>query len=401
MSHLDHRQPDTASIPHGAPCRRPIHFVGSLPPAVAETDRAAMQWMLDHVGTAELTTLPCDRDSRWIIDWLDGLRERGPMDLVLDGDSSDYTKLPVYRLGRGERLGIGDVTPGRSAEVTAALAARRQLSAAELPPYQVSMPAPLDLALFAFGVPAAVMRRLSPRAAVRAIVSAVRYLPVFNAAVVAEIEHVEHLARTWNEEIVIQLESPAVLVAYDRAPRAAWPVLTRFLAQQAAKVISAALPETQFVLHKWCRGDLGHKPIASLRDLSPMVAFTNALAARLERAGRAVPPVHVALCDGDNPPSLDASDYTPLRRLRHDIAVIAGLVDERHPESSATALELTEQALDRPVAAVAAPCGLGRRTADGAAANAALAWRLTGDEHAPTGRGRTQHRLLPAPHRAR
>lgn len=45
-------------------------------------------------AAAELTTLPCDRDSRWTIDWLG---ERVPFELLLDGDSSDHRKMPVYR----------------------------------------------------------------------------------------------------------------------------------------------------------------------------------------------------------------------------------------------------------------------------------------------------------------
>jgi hypothetical protein len=379
MSLFAHRPPSSADDEQaGTPTRRPIHFVGSLPAETADSDRAAMQWMLDQAAEVELTTLPCDRDPGWILDWLERLGARRALAPVLHGDSSDYASLPVYRVRRGERLEAADVTPGRAAEVTAAFEARRRLTAAQLPPYQVSMPAPLDLALFAFGVPAATMGRLSPRAAVRAVTSALRHLPLFTKAIVAEIEQVQRLARSAEEEVVIQLESPAVLVAYDRAPRAIWPLLTRILVRQSTNVVTAAPPETGFVFHKWCHGDLGHKPIASLRDLTPMVAFANALATRLRRENRALPPLHVALCDGTTPPSQDPKDYAPLRKLRPEVALIAGVVDEEHPQSSEAALELTEQALGRRVAAVAAACGMGRRSSEKAAANVALARRLAG-----------------------
>ncbi|MFI6031595.1 hypothetical protein [Amycolatopsis magusensis] len=376
MSLLNHRQGAAGSACTESE-RRAIHFVGSLPPEIASTDRAAMQWILDHTGAAELTALPGDRDSRWIIDWLDRLGERESFDLVLVGDSSDYRSMPAYRLRRGEQLDAADVAPGRAAEVPAALAARRQLSALALPPHQVSMPAPLDLALFAFGVPAAVLRRLPAGAAVQAVRAVLRHLPVFVKAVVDEITKIVHVARAWHEDVVIQLESPAVLVAYDGAPRAAWPMLHRLLAHQIVQVVTAAPSETRFVLHTWCRGDLGHKPISHLRELAPMVKFANAVTALLDRARRPIPPMQIALCDGIDPPSRDPQRYAPLRALRQDIPVIAGLVDEHHPETSAVALELAEQALERPVAAISAACGLGRRTPEQAAANVALAWRLT------------------------
>lgn len=377
MSLLDHRSSDETDTTEADSGRRRVHFVGSLPPTLADTDRAGMQWLLDRADPAQLTTLPCDRDPRWIINWLESLRDRGPFELVLDGDSSGYTEMPVYRVRRGTALGPGDVGPRRAPEVSAAIAARRQLSATHLPPYQVSMPAPLDLSLFAFGVPAAAMRLLPPTAALAAIRDALKYLPTFTAAIADEVEQIQQLADRWDDEVVIQLESPAVMVAYDRAPRAAWPLVTRLLTRQLAGVIGALPPQTRIVLHDWCRGDLAHKPISGVRDLTPLVAFTNALAARLERAEWPMPPVHLALCDGETAPSTRPSDYEVLRCLREDVQVYAGLVDEHHPDASARALELVEQALGRPVDAVAAACGLGRRTPEEAEANATLAWRLS------------------------
>ncbi|PWW66925.1 hypothetical protein [Actinokineospora spheciospongiae] len=377
-SPLDHRGWSAAETAGATPGdRRRVHFVGSLPPALSETDRAGMRWLLDHTAPAQLTTLPCDRDPRWIIEWLEGLRDRGPLELVLDGDSSDYTRMPVYRVRRGATLHPGDVGPRRAQEVPAAIAARRGLGVAHLPPHQVSMPAPLDLSLFAFGVPSAVMRLLPPAAALRAIRGAIKHLPTFTAAITAEVEQVQRLADRQDEHVVIQLESPAVMVAYDRVPRAVWPLVTALLTRQLAGVIAALPPQTSLILHGWCHGDLAHKPIADTRDLSPLVDFANNLAARLDRLGRPMPPVHVALCDGETAPSTEPSDYQVLRRLRGDIRLFAGLVDEHHPEASARALELVEQVLGRPVDAVAAACGLGRRTPREAEANAALAARLS------------------------
>lgn len=327
-------------------------------------------------AAAELTTLPCDRDSRWIIDWLEGLRERASFELLLDGDSSDYRKMPAYRRRKGARMTSADVAPGRAGEVAAMLAARRRLGDDSLPPLQVSMPAPLDLCLFAFGVPAVEMGRLQVSAALRSIGAALRYLPVFVTAVVAEIEQIQRLADDAGDEVVIQLESPAVMVVYDRAPRALWPLATRWLARRSAEIVAAAPPHTRFIFHKWCHGDLGHKPITRLHNLRPLVAFSNAVARRLVRAGRTLPALHVALCDGESPPPVDAAEYRPLVKLDEGFEFIAGLVDERHPESSRAALRLVESAIGRPVHAIAAGCGLGRRTEAEAEANIALAIQL-------------------------
>jgi hypothetical protein len=263
---------------------------------------------------------------------------------------------------------------GRSRETTAAIAARRGLTADRLPPHQVSIPSPLDLCLFAFGIPAVAMGLLPKMAAVHAVNSALHYLPVFADAIVEEISHIH--AR-WGDEVVFQLESPAIAVSYERAPRATWGPLTAILASRTAAIITATAPTTRFVLHTWCRGDLGHKPLTYLHNLAPMVRFHNQLAQRVQRANRTMPPVHAALCDGEHPPSTDPRDFTHLSRLHHHIDLIAGLVDENHPDASAAALRHTEHALGRPVRAVAAACGHGRRSVDATTANVALARRLT------------------------
>src|SRR5207248_221196 len=81
-----------------------------------------------------------------------------------------------------------------------------------------------------------------------------------------------------------------------------------------------------------------------------------------------MPTAHIPMCTGTTGPPTDPRFYRALRHLRRDIDVIAGLVDETHSDDSRTALQLTETELDRPVLAVAASCGHGRRTVPAATA---------------------------------
>lgn len=356
--------------------QRAVHFVGSLPPELARTDAEAMSWFLEHSAPGAPLTLPCDRDPNWIIGWLTGLADRAPFAPVLTGSSASYTDLPTYRLLSGARLTAADVGLGREAQVAEAMDARSRLGTTEtLPPHQVSIPAPLDLVLFMFGVPSAALRQLTASEAMRAVRSALVHLPTMTAIVAAEVSRIQ---QRWGDEVVFQLETPAVLVGVDRTPPALWPVVTRLLARQTAAVITACPTQTRFLLHGWCHGDLGHQPISTLQDLRPLVAFANTLAMRLQRAPqpRRIPPLHAALCDGFHPPSKDPATYAPLQALAQEIEMVAGLVDETAPEHSRAALHMTEQALDRPVTAVSAACGHGRRSPQTARANAELAQEL-------------------------
>jgi hypothetical protein len=355
-------------LPSPTPRRRALHLVGSLPPEVCDDEYAAMQWALEHAGALALTGLPADRDPNWIIRYLRDLRGVRALEVVTEGEFRDYEDFTVYRVSPGHVLGPEDLILGRVAEVEAAMVAHRRLRSLnpELPPHQVSIPAPLDLAAFVFGVPAAIMGLLPRRQAVAAVRATLKHLPMFTTAIVEEVRAVHE---RWGDRVCFQLESPAVCVGYDRAPRALWRPTTRFLARVTANVLLGFPSDARIVLHDWCHGDYNNKPIADPGDLAPMVAFANRLAARLRAAGRPVPPMHAALCDGATAPQIDPRFYAPLRQLDPGIPFIAGLVDEHHVAESAAALRLTEAALGRPTEAIAAPCGLGRRTAERAAAN--------------------------------
>ncbi|MEV0697271.1 hypothetical protein AB0I53_05040 [Saccharopolyspora sp. NPDC050389] len=338
-----------------------VHLVGSLPSGLDSDLHTRMRWVLDHTTGARLSAVPCDVDPRWIVDFLMSRAQVPALEMVRSGECESYADMPVYRVRRGHRLTVEDVELGRLAEVSPAVASWRELGAGfgPLPPVQVSVPSPLDLALFTLGASA----------------RALRYFPVFERMISAEVAAITH--RHGPDEVALQLESPAVLYALHRVPEPARPVIAHLLAFQLARVIVSAPSSTRWTLHL-CHGDLGHVSLFGPEDLAPAVLVINALAARLRAFGRRMPAVHIPMAHGDQPPLVDVTSYAPLRGLVRGIDVIAGCVDERQPELSAKALSLAEATLGQRVAGVAAACGHGRRTPAEAVQNLELAAQIAG-----------------------
>ncbi|GAA4616177.1 hypothetical protein [Saccharopolyspora hordei] len=335
--------------PHG----RRVHLVGSLPRSVAPDAASGVRWALHHAGAAELDALPSDVDPDWILTYLLSRAAVPAFEVVKHGDGSCYAQLPVHRVRPGHRLTVDDVALGRPRVADAAVAARRELGVA--PPVQISVPSPVDLAVFTVGV-----------------AQLPRVLTVYEQMVCSEVASI---AERHGAAVTFQLESPAVLYAMQRVPGAARPAAARVLAHQLSRVITAVPRSTRWTLHL-CYGDLGHRALFRPAGLRHAVLVVNALAARLRTTGHRVPAVHVPMAHGDQPPPSSASAYVPLRDLVRGIDVIAGCVDEHHPGLSARALRHTEAALGQPVAGVAAACGLGRRTEEEARLNVELAGRL-------------------------
>ena len=343
------------SATHPRPVSRRVHLVGSLPRPVAPDVQTGMRWVLDRAGSSALSVIPCDRDPFWITGYVRSRENVDAFELVRDGGCTGYSDVPAYRVRPGRRLAMADVALGRPAEAAAAVAERRRLRAEfpDLAPVQVSVPSPLDLALFTMGNP----------------VRALRHFAVFERMIVAEV--VAIAGQYGPDEVAFQMESPAVLYLLRHAPAAVAGVIAR----QLARVMLAGPDTARWTLHL-CYGDLAHKSLFAPKDLKPVVLVVNALAQRLARYGRKMPAVHVPMAHGDQPPPEEASAYAALRDLVRGVDVIAGCVDERHPDLSEKALRHAEDALGQRVAGVSAACGYGRRTPAEAGANLDLACRL-------------------------
>ncbi|NUS63534.1 MAG: hypothetical protein HOQ46_07780, partial [Saccharothrix sp.] len=309
----------------------PVHLVGSLPRPLCEDPATAMEWFLRHRGTAALTALPSDRDPRWIVDWLTHHMSTVPsLEQVRGGESRGYDDMPYYRVRPGQRLCSEEIGLSRVEQAEAAFAALDRLRITgngDAPRVQVGIPNALDLAVFAFG----------------SIDAAREWLPTMQTAVVHEVTE---LVARWGDRLQLQLETPAVLVAYHLTPPQSWPALTADLSRQVAGVLAAA-PRTRWVLHL-CYGDLEHVPVFTPTDLKPAVRFLNALADVLAERNTPMPTVHLPVASGDDAPPTDPAFYDDLRHLRRGVEVIAGVVAEEHPEETREALRLTAEALGAP-----------------------------------------------------
>ncbi|GAA3561045.1 hypothetical protein GCM10022222_51030 [Amycolatopsis ultiminotia] len=353
-------QPEIRSTDAGN-IRRGIHLVGSLPPQLNPSPHDAMQWILDETTDEDLATLPCDPDHRWILDWLDALHHVDALQPTRTGDSTSYDDYPQYRVAPRRRLTPEDMTLRRASHTAVVMAARRTLATArELPPAQVSIPGALDLTYLCFGTP---LRTLANLGVVREAV----------------LNDVNEIFQRWGHEVVFQLETPATLTLLNRVPAPLRRPVATLLAEQITRLIRDSPLHAQWILHL-CHGDLGHRPLVTPASLTPAVRIIRALHEQLKHAGETMPRVHIPMCTGTNAPSTTTAYYHSLRRIPADVDVIAGLADEEHRAESFRALELAENALGRPVAAVAAACGHGRRTPEQAIANAALVRELA---HAP------------------
>ncbi|GAA1020547.1 MULTISPECIES: hypothetical protein [Amycolatopsis] len=354
-------QPETQSSDATNPTRA-IHFVGSLPPQLAPTPQAGMQWMLDQTRDHTLASLPCDADPRWIVDWLYALEHVDALEPVRTGDATSYDDYPRYRITPGRKLAPEDVSLRRMSHTATVIAARQTLdSPHEMPPAQVSIPGPLDLAYICFGAP---------------------FRTLANVGVLREalLHDINEIHQRWGDEIVFQLETPASLTLLDRVPRSLQAAAAGLLAEQITRIIRDSPTNAKWILHL-CHGDLNHEPLVTPSSLAPAVRIIRALHRQLAQLGLRMPRVHIPMCTGTSAPSTNAAYYRALLRLPDDVEVIAGLVDEHHASESARALELAENALGRPFTAVAAACGHGRRTPDDAEANAVLARELASAPH--------------------
>ncbi|MFF3566960.1 hypothetical protein [Nocardia jiangxiensis] len=126
--------------------------------------------------------------------------------------------------------------------------------------------------------------------------------------------------------------------------------------------LAAAAPEgTRFGVHL-CLGSKGNRTRAVPRSARPLVDLANAVA-RHWPSGRTLEFVHGPLSGVSHPPSDDPGFYAPLADLALPVgtAFYAGFVHESPDEDQQMrTLHMIEQALGRPVNAVASPCGSGR-----------------------------------------
>ncbi len=350
---------------------RYVHFVGSLPPELmADGDRAALEWFVDHSGGKPLTAVPCDLDPDWILDYLRARREHADvLELVSGGEFADYSDFPSYGIRSGRKLEPGHVSMDRIDRIDEVMAAfeslqrdRPELAGAKL---QISQPSPLDLAMFVFAG-AAVSGGLPTGRALRRsnlVLAALRHLPVFTDAVLREMTEI---ARRHGDRILWQIESPLALLSVVKAQdlRMLWamaPMVARQLAgflEQVHRIEGG----NDTIVHL-CYGDYQHQSLLSPRDLTPATTLLRHTGTLLRQRKIPLPPVHLPCAYGSHPAPVDPAFYAPLRSLDPEWRLIAGVASPDTAEGGARALSLFEQAAGRAYG-ISAACGLGRHSAE-------------------------------------
>jgi hypothetical protein len=332
---------------------RRLHFVGSLPSELCVSPRAAMQWILERSAGYRLTALPCDLDPNWLLDYLRNLARRDVFMIVRPGEYGDYSDFRSYGVQRGHKLLPVHVSMQREDRLRTVLKEFRtmrdqypELAGVRL---QISLPNPLDQALFVFtGRPWL----------------ALRYLRVF---VQATVNEVAALTADAGQDLVWQLETPSALVSMDMARRlpGGRVIAARLHAAQVAGLLARFPSEAEVSLHL-CYGDYRNTELVSPRDLGPAVRYLNLLAVALRRRRLPLPPVHIPAAYGAHPAPKAESFYRPLHRLAPDWLVIAGVAAAADRPGGMESLRTLEAAMGRPAYAVATACGLGRHTPEAA-----------------------------------
>lgn len=331
---------------------RGAHLVGSLPGATAEE---AMSDALDRLGPS-LRSLPDGETGHrrnWIIHIIEAMRDHPDLELVKDGDWSDYDRIPRFKVGKGHHLYGASLDFGHVAAVEESLAAfqvLRSKAGRDDLPFQVGVPGDFDMAVFTLG----------PR-------GALRHKRAFTEATLSEIRRIQTLT---DGDAVFQLEVPAELVFVAGTPRPGQAAMARLLGGRIAALASGAAPGTRFGIHL-CLGDMNHRALGRMDDAAPLVLLSNAIN-RAWPDGRTLEFVHAPFAAADDPPPVDLAFYRPLARLElpRGVRFIAGIAHEDQPLSAQLSIRSAIDAeVGHPVD-ISTSCGLGRR--EPAAARAAL-----------------------------
>ncbi|HEY7007334.1 MAG TPA: hypothetical protein VH395_00250 [Jatrophihabitantaceae bacterium] len=330
---------------------RDAHLVGSLP---GNSAAEAMSTALDVLGP-HLRSLPDGETGErrnWVQSIINSLRDHPALEVRKDGDWSDYDKTPQLRIRKGRRLYGANLDFGHVDATRQSFPEFERLKAerglADLV-FQQGVPGDLDMAMFTLG-PNGALRHRRP----------------FTEATLAEIKGVAAIS---GPDTLFQIEVPAELTFLAKAPGPARPQLARVFARAIVGLAAASPPGTRFAVHL-CLGDMNNRAFATMGDVTPLVLLCNAITSTWP-ADRPLELVHAPFAAPDHPGSTDPAFYAPLSglELQPDIRFAAGIAHEAQDLGPQRGIrDMIEDRLVRHVA-IAAACGLGRRSEQAARAN--------------------------------
>jgi len=324
---------------------RKAHLVGSWP---GEFGVHAMETALTRLGPQLLRMSDGETGDRsqWIRPTLEWLRANPDVERVAESKTSQ-DEFALFRVLEGhrfrpERIELGYLRAFQQSypafQVLRERHGQHQIS------FQVGIPAPLDLAVIAFGVDAT-----------RADES------LTQAFTERTLDLVSQIRAEAGDDVIFQIETVIGLVSVARAPAGTQPKVAQRMASELVKLPAAAETGTRFGAHI-CLGDYHHKATGEAADASPLVLLANALT-QTWPASRPFEYIHVPFAAADEPPSFDEGWYAPLRKLAmpEGVRFVAGFIHEAVDVDRLAGLLATIEAFAGREVDVAATCGLGRR----------------------------------------
>jgi hypothetical protein len=285
----------------------------------------------------------------WVTPILEKFRANPDVELVRDGDWSDYEHVAQWRVREGRTLDPGNIRMHYALAFQNAYPSFRVMRERFGRPdlrFQVGIVAPIDVALYGFG---------------EVVFADPSILDACQVATAREIAAIHAEA---GDDVVFQLETVVALVAIAQAEDAAQESVAEQMAQSLLDTVRRGPAGARYGAHL-CLGDFHHTAYGRMRDARPLVLLANALAAGFPE-DRVLEFVHAPFAAAKEPPIANEGFYEPLRDLvlPQDTRFIAGFLHERlDTEAHRELLARIERLAGREVD-VAAACGLGRRASD-------------------------------------
>lgn len=325
---------------------RKTHLVGAWP---GFSGAHAMDQALDRLGPhlLRMTDGETGERSQWVLPAMDWLRANPDVELVQDGDYSSYERGTRYQVKDGRDFDPDHIELGYRRAFERSYPAFNVLRERHQQPdvsFQVGLPAPIDLAVDAFGYEAAMA---DPGIA-----------QAWAAATLREVAAIRAQARN---DVIFQLESVVSMVAVAQTAEAGRATVAGQMAAGLAAVAAGAPEGTRFGCHI-CLGDFHHRALVEMGSAAPLVALANAIVEEWPE-GRRLEYIHAPFAAAEKPGSFDEDWYAPLQDLALPEAVrfVAGFIhEELELDELRRILAIIDRQAGREVD-VAATCGLGRR----------------------------------------
>jgi hypothetical protein len=285
----------------------------------------------------------------WCTPIIEKLRANPDVEILRDGDWSDYEQVAQWKVADGHTLDPANLRHHYALafrnSYPSFLVLREKHGRPDLR-FQVGIVAPIDLALYAFG---------------EAAFADPSILEGWQVSTVRDIAEIHAEA---GDDVVFQLETVVALIAIAQAPDEAQPGVAAQMAETMLDTIRRSPAGARFGIHL-CLGDFHHTAYGEMRDVTPLVLLANAIAAGFPE-DKVLEYVHAPFAAAKEAPIEAESFYEPLRDLElpDDTRFIAGFLHESldtdaHRELLARIERLAGREVD-----VAAACGLGRRDSD-------------------------------------